>query len=61
METKLYFYIEDCDGGFIADQSYMDEEFDHVTQNLIMVGTLKDIENYTNWFCNEDHIFRSDK
>jgi hypothetical protein len=52
MENKLYFYIEDCNGGFVADESYMDNEFDHVTQKLLMVGTLEDIENHINWLCN---------
>ena len=51
---NLYFYIEDCDGGFIADTLYMNTKFNNVEQKLMCVGTKEDIENYISWLCNEE-------
>ena len=52
---KLYFYLEDCDGGFVVDEEYMNETFDNVNQKLICVGTLEEITNYMNWLCNDNN------
>lgn len=50
--NKLYFYIEDCDGGQVVDEVYMNTKFNNVEQKLMFVGTKEDIDNYINWLCN---------
>ncbi len=51
---KLYFYIEDCNGGFIVDQDYMENNFDAHCEKLIFNGTMEEIEEYINWLCNNE-------
>ena len=40
---KLYYYLEDVDGGFIVDQNYMDNDYDENTEEIIMVGTKEEL------------------
>lgn len=59
---KLYFYIEDCDGGFYADAEYMENEFDPSWQSLICVGTKEEIDDYLGWACNSNpDLYLEDK
>ena len=53
---KLYFYIEDVDGGLVVDEYYMNTKFDNADQKLMFVGTAEDVENYIYWLCNTDII-----
>ena len=54
--NKLYFYIEDINGGFIVDEDYINNDFDNVNQKLLCVGSLEDIENHIKWLCNDKEI-----
>ena len=49
---KLYFYLEDCNGGFIVDADYMEDSFDSEYETIICTGTLKEIEEYIGFLCN---------
>ena len=53
---KLYYYLEDVDGGLIVDQYYMDNHFDPELQTVIMQGTAQQIDDYMEWLCNTDII-----
>ena len=52
MENKILFYIEDCNGGFYADEEYMETQFDSSYQSLICTGTKEEIDQYLGWACN---------
>ena len=52
-DTK-YYYLEDCNGGFIVDQDYMENNFDAHCEKLIFNGTMEEIEEYINWLCNNE-------
>ena len=52
MDNTIFFYLEDCNGGFIVDEEYMENNFDPHYEKLIFNGTMEEIERYINWLCN---------